>query len=546
MVNTPVVTRAMALDFTLACPVCREPLTVRDETATCAVCGEGYCCDEGIWRFLRGSGLARYQRFLEQYQLVRAREGWGSDRGEYYRQLPQVAPDDPQRAIWSLRAQHLRVFIQKVLRPLEQMRQRPLKILDLGAGNGWLANRLSERGHSVAAVDISVDAKDGLAALAHYRHHILPVQADFDSLPFMPGQADMALFNGAFHYTSDAAATLQEALRMIRPDGQVVLMDSPFYADPAAGAVMVRERRRDFACRYGIIPEGSSGDGYIVRRQLGQLGQALSCSFSLVYSQPVWRRRVRRAKAAMTMRSEPAGFPIIQVEPCPVWQASLVRRALRRLWEPYLRLRYRVIEQPRARQTYETRVAGRAVRVLPTVFDPGVFRSGEWFAEQLNSRMIPTGCRALDLGTGTGIGAIVAARWARQVVAVDINPQAVRCALDNIQRHHLQQYVEVRQGDLFAPLGKERFDVVLMNPPFLQGSSTGPLSQAFYSDGIAERFAAELRNHLTPGGYALVLLSSLGQTAEFLQALRWRCFRIVTLVEQAWVAERFTLYQVSA
>ncbi len=489
--------------------------------------------------------LSRHRRFLDDYRRVRAREGWGSPSADYYRLLPKVAPADAQRATWSLRAIHFCVFIEKILRPLEQHRGRPLNILDLGAGNGWLANRLSERGHCVAAIDISDDAQDGLGAARHYPRPFLAIQADFDNLPLASGQADLVIFNGAFHYTSHAISSLQEALRMLSPAGQAIIMDSPVYTDPASGAAMVSERRREAARRDGVDLAASAGSGYITHRQLTELARSLSCAPALIHALPAWRRCARRIKAALTMRREPAGFPIVRIMPLPAWRPSLALRLARRVWEPYLRLRYRVWDQPHAQSMREVHICGRSVRVCPGVFDPRLFRSGEWFARRLSARLIPSGSSVLDLGTGTGVVAMVAAQWAAKVLAVDINPQAVDCARENMRRHQLQQLVEVRQSDLFDRLGQERFDVVLFNPPFLRGAPAGPLGCAFFSDDIAQRFAAGLRRHLAPGGYALLLLSSIGQTAEFLQALRWRCFRILTLAAGNWVAERFTLYKVS-
>ena len=75
----------------------------------------------------------------------------------------------------------------------------------------------------------------------------------------------------------------------------------------------------------------------------------------------------------------------------------------------------------------------------------------------------------LDLGTGSGVGAVFAAQWAGQVVAVDVNPAAVRCARINVLLHGVEDRVDVLQGDLFEPVAGERFDVILFNPPYFPG-----------------------------------------------------------------------------
>ena len=62
------------------------------------------------------------------------------------------------------------------------------------------------------------------------------------------------------------------------------------------------------------------------------------------------------------------------------------------------------------------------------------------------------------MGTGSGVGAVFAAQWARRVVAVDINPAAVRCARINALLNHVEDRVDVVEGDLFEPIGGQRFD----------------------------------------------------------------------------------------
>ena len=106
--------------------------------------------------------------------------------------------------------------------------------------------------------------------------------------------------------------------------------------------------------------------------------------------------------------------------------------------------------------------------------------------------LVPPGASVLDLGTGSGIGAIFAARWASRVVATDINPEAVRCAQINTLAHHLEHKIETRCGDLFEPVGTERFDVILFNPPFYRGRPRDLADHAWRSPDAFDRFLREL------------------------------------------------------
>src|SRR5207245_9646115 len=112
-------------------------------------------------------------QFAREYQTVRRDEGWGSADGAYYRSLPYTDLTGRFSAIWRIRARSYQMLVQRVLEPLEGDNSRALKILDVGAGSGWLANRLALRGHWVAALDLLADPLDGLGAVRHYTVPVL-------------------------------------------------------------------------------------------------------------------------------------------------------------------------------------------------------------------------------------------------------------------------------------------------------------------------------------------------------------------------------------
>jgi release factor glutamine methyltransferase len=216
-----------------------------------------------------------------------------------------------------------------------------------------------------------------------------------------------------------------------------------------------------------------------------------------------------------------------------------------RFWRAWLRLRFRLFQRGRHDALVLEEVAGLPVLVLPQVFNPKLFWTGEFLAEVLDERLVPPGSAVLDLGTGTGVGALAAARSAGRVVAVDINPAAQRCAHINVLLNGLESRVEVRGGDLFDPVEGERFDVVLFNPPYYAGHPRDPLQQAFRAADLPQRFAAGLGTHLRPGGYALLVLSSAGDAAGFLSEARAAGLSIQRAAEQRRVGEVLTVYRVA-
>jgi release factor glutamine methyltransferase len=191
------------------------------------------------------------------------------------------------------------------------------------------------------------------------------------------------------------------------------------------------------------------------------------------------------------------------------------------------------------------RVHGAPFLVIPSVFNPKLPRTGEFFAAQIDSRLVRPDASVLDMGTGSGVCAIFAARHAQRVVAVDINPAAVRCAVINTLLNNLDHKIDVRHGDLFAPVRGERFDLVLFNPPFVREAPRDHRDRAWRSSDAAERFAAGLGAHLKPGGAALVLLSTFGDCAAFLREFANHGFDIAVQAERRFVNERLTLFRVA-
>ena len=118
---------------------------------------------------------------------------------------------------------------------------------------------------------------------------------------------------------------------------------------------------------------------------------------------------------------------------------------------------------------------------------------------------------ALDLGTGCGIVALHATRYAARVVASDISERALRFAAMNARLNGVAERIEFRSGDLFAPVAGERFDLILSNPPFVITPRSGDAPVYEYRDGgltgdaLAQRVVEAAPGYLTAGGTVLCL-----------------------------------------
>ena len=294
-------------DWKFACPRCHTGLTaVSPHTLTCPQDNFTYIRQEDIWRLLLPDRMLHFQQFVADYEAVRQVEGWGGQDANYYRALPQVPPDDPNAAIWHIRTHTFQAFRSQVL-----PRAKALKIVDLGAGNGWLANRLTQFGHHVAAVDLLTNPVDGLGACQHYDETFTAVQAEFDHLPFCDNQVDLAIFNGSFHYATNYDQTLQAALRVLRPNGRIVIMDSPIYHDSRSGQQMVQERLADFAQRYGRQEDALAHESFLTFGRLAQLAQTHSINWHYIRPHYGWCWAMRPWLARLRRHREPATFLLL-------------------------------------------------------------------------------------------------------------------------------------------------------------------------------------------------------------------------------------------
>lgn len=189
-------------------------------------------------------------------------------------------------------------------------------------------------------------------------------------------------------------------------------------------------------------------------------------------------------------------------------------------------------------------VQGLSIYVLPGVANPKLLRTGAFFASCLDAPLL-AGRKVLDLGTGSGVCALAAARHARHVTAVDISRAAVRCARINAIANQLEHRIEIRHGDLFEPVRGDRFDLVLFNPPFLLGTPKDERDATWRSSDVAARFARGLDARLTPDGLALLLLSSFGNACEtFIDELRANGFLLDVFARRRYVNETLTVLRV--
>ena len=155
--------------------------------------------------------------------------------------------------------------------------------------------------------------------------------------------------------------------------------------------------------------------------------------------------------------------------------------------------------------------------------DPRVIVPRSPFAELIHHRFEPwidpgRVHRILDIGTGSGCIAIACAVAFpdASVDAVDVSPQALEVARRNVARHGVGDRLRLHLGDVYAPLGDARYDLIVSNPPYVSDAEMQDLPPEYLhepdlalragADGldVVRRILGGLSQHLEPGGALFV------------------------------------------
>jgi ubiquinone/menaquinone biosynthesis C-methylase UbiE len=285
------------------CPRCRSDLqNISENELFCSTDGLTFKQENGIWRFLLPERESHYARFISDYETVRRFEGRGSADSSYYRTLPLHDLSGKFSADWKIRSASY-LALKGELLP-----KSPQTILDMGAGNGWLSNRLSAFGHQVFAIDLVVNPDDGLGTWRNYENPFTPLQSEFAQLPIPNNTSSMVIFNASFHYSENYETTLAEALRILSQAGKIIIMDSPVYHNAKSGEQMAAERKADFLRRYGFASDSIKSRNYLTYEQMDQLGHKLGIHWRHIRPFYGVRWAVRPWLARLRGGREPAEF----------------------------------------------------------------------------------------------------------------------------------------------------------------------------------------------------------------------------------------------
>ena len=171
------------------------------------------------------------------------------------------------------------------------------------------------------------------------------------------------------------------------------------------------------------------------------------------------------------------------------------------------------------------------VRICPHVFNPIIGRTTAFFIQNM---VIPPASKVLEIGTGTGAIATVAAMDSNHVIATDISPEAIACTKTTLRLNQVEERVQILRGDLFAPVQDQQFDIILFNPPYLAKLATTQIAKSWCAGENSElihRFISEAKAHLTPKGAIQILFSSAAPLHDIIPLIKEQQYHIKVLAK---------------
>jgi release factor glutamine methyltransferase len=219
-----------------------------------------------------------------------------------------------------------------------------------------------------------------------------------------------------------------------------------------------------------------------------------------------------------------------------------MRLLFRRLWIPFYS--FWLLRYIRKERVYKH--AGLQLVVPPGVFHPGVFFSTPVFISFLQNIDFQEKT-VLDVGTGSGLLALFAARHGASVTAVDINPLAVETARRNALANGLS--ATVVESDLFAALPAQSFDIILINPPYFPADPDDTAARAFFVGENWEYFEqlfCQLPACMNAGTQTWMILSDKCNFEKIADIAAANDFRLTSVFEKKKWGERFLVVAIAS
>ncbi len=192
-----------------------------------------------------GDGSSDADAFEKLYMQLRKKEG-RLYTDEEVRNLPQIAATHPYFKEWQLRKRSC----DRLLKYLDQ-KNKPLHILEIGCGNGWLSAQLARNiSAQVVGMDINNEELTQAARVFSDISNLRFISGDIRSAPLEHNSFDIIIFAASLQYFSSLKETMQSAFQYLRAGGEIHVIDTIFYKKNNVDAA--RQRTKDYYTALGF------------------------------------------------------------------------------------------------------------------------------------------------------------------------------------------------------------------------------------------------------------------------------------------------------
>jgi 2-polyprenyl-3-methyl-5-hydroxy-6-metoxy-1,4-benzoquinol methylase len=179
--------------------------------------------------------------FEKRYTQLRQKEG-RIYTDEEVGQLPEIAKTHPHYKEWQVRKKscgRLIGYLQKKQSAISN--EQSLRILEVGCGNGWLSHRLSSiSGSKVLGSDINFSELQQAGRVFYNIPNLHFIYSNTESDVFEDKQFEVIIFAASIQYFASLAETMRKTFRLLKPGGEIHIIDSPFYSTAELGAAKQR------------------------------------------------------------------------------------------------------------------------------------------------------------------------------------------------------------------------------------------------------------------------------------------------------------------
>lgn len=165
--------------------------------------------------------------FEENYIRLRKKEGW-LYADEEVKQIPEIKTADAEHAkIWKLRKDSADRFLAYC-----KTKNKPLKFLEIGCGNGWFSAKIAANNPACSVIGTDINFYElKQASRVFHLENLHFVLADVFNSPFPENEFDFIVFNGSVQYFPELKRILEKAKSLLNANGEIHILDSPFYAN---------------------------------------------------------------------------------------------------------------------------------------------------------------------------------------------------------------------------------------------------------------------------------------------------------------------------